>query len=48
MKNVLDSNHPLIGTISMKSDRFIQKIKERSSKLLYTRCVQGLLTKVRL
>ena len=33
---VLDSNRPVIGSIAMKGDRFIQKIKERSDVLLVT------------
>jgi len=36
LEGVLDSNHPVIGSIAMKGDRFIQKIKERSDVLLVT------------
>ena len=36
LEGVLDSNRPVIGSIAMKGDRFIQKIKERSDVLLVT------------
>ncbi len=36
LESVLDSDHPVIGSIAMKGDRFIQKIKERSDVLLVT------------
>ena len=34
LEEVLDSNRPVIGSIAMKGDRFIQRIKERSDVLL--------------
>ena len=34
LMNILDSENPIIGTIAQKSDRFIQKIKEREDILL--------------
>jgi nucleoside-triphosphatase len=34
LMNILDSENPVIGTIAQKSDRFIQKIKERDDILL--------------
>ena len=36
LEGVLDSNCPVIGSIAMKGDRFIQKIKERSDVLPVT------------
>jgi len=36
LEGVLDSNRSVIGSIAMKGDRFIQKIKERSDVLLVT------------
>ena len=36
LEGVLDSDLPVIGSIAMKGDRFIQKIKERSDVLLVT------------
>jgi nucleoside-triphosphatase len=36
LEGVLDSDLPVIGSIALKGDRFIQKIKERSDVLLVT------------
>ncbi len=36
LEGVLDSDRPVIGSIALRGDRFIQKIKERSDVLLVT------------
>lgn len=41
LEGVLDSDHPVIGSIATKGDRFIQKIKERSDVLLVTVTLQN-------
>jgi len=41
LKNVLDSKHPVIGSIALKGDHFIQKIKVRPDVLLVTVTLQN-------
>jgi len=41
LETVLDSDHPVIGSISIKGDRFIQKIKKRPDVLLISVTVQN-------
>ncbi|MBL7180952.1 MAG: nucleoside-triphosphatase [Pseudomonadota bacterium] len=41
LKNVLDSKHPVIGSIALKGDYFIQKIKARPDVLLVTVTLQN-------
>jgi len=41
LEGVLDSDRPVIGSIAMKGDRFIQKIKRRSDVLLVRVTIQN-------
>lgn len=41
LESVLDSDRPVLGSIAMKGDRFIQKIKKRSDVLLVRVTIQN-------
>lgn len=41
LEGVLDSDRPVLGSIAMKGDRFIQKIKKRSDVLLVRVTIQN-------